>query len=177
MNAEELIAKVKALAEEGVAGEKENAKVLLEKLCRKHNIKLSEIDDSSILKFDVNFGSKYEKRLLNQVFYSVVGDIDENKGFYTYIHRHRKGCLECTKAEFIEIQAKFNFYKYHLEKDMKLFYDAFVQRNNIYPPDEKCKPREEKTHFFLTDDELKILSMCKGLEKHNYNLQIENKEA
>lgn len=171
MNAEELIAKVKALAEEGVAGEKENAKLLLDKLCKKHNIRLEDIDDERVDFFDISWTSQYERRLFNQVFYSVVGNLDNEKGFYTYRHRRNKGSLKCTKAEFLETQAKFNFYKYHLEKDMKLFYDAFVEQNDIYPTKDKIKPIENRAT--LTEEQLRVLRLSKSLERHNYNLQIE----
>ena len=153
MNAEELIAKVKALAEEGVAGEKENAKLLLDKLCKKHNIRLEDIDDERVDFFDISWTSQYERRLFNQVFYSVVGNLDNEKGFYTYRHRRN------------------NFYKYHLEKDMKLFYDAFVEQNDIYPTKDKIKPIENRAT--LTEEQLRVLRLSKSLERHNYNLQIE----
>lgn len=174
-NAEDLIAKVKALAQEGVAGEKENAQIMLEKLCRKYNISLDDLDDEAVSDFDIGLGNNaYERSLLHQVFYSVVGNLDDRKKLFKYTKYRNKGFLTCTKAEFLETQAKFNFYRYHLKKDMDMFYDAFIQQNRIFPPDDKCKPKEEK--FFLTDEDLKMLKLAGNLDKHDYNLQVEYKE-
>lgn len=171
MNKEELLLKIKTLAEKGVGGEKENAELLLKKLCDKYGITEELISEEQIKCFDISWGTKLEKELAHQVFYSVVGNINENKKMYTYTKRKQKGCIECTYAEFLEFQAKFNFYKHHLKQDLKIFYSAFVQRNSIFPDAKLIKQEKEK--FFLSDEDIAILNMAKGMEKHNYNQQIE----
>ncbi len=167
---EELIQKIKALANEGVAGERENAQQMLERLCAKYNISLDSLDDEQLKDFDISWKDHWERTLLSQVKFSVIGNIEDDKGLWIYKKSKNKGFLRCTKAEFLEIQAKFNFYKYHWKKDLQTFYDAWVQKNNIFPPKNKVKPSEEDRD--LTEDDLKVLKLACSLDRHDYNKQI-----
>lgn len=174
-NKEELLKKIKALAEGGVGGEKENAQKLLQELMEKYNIQEEDIEEDVIKEFDITVPRFYNAGYLaNQVLYSVVGkDIEDGKkGFYSYRWNGRKKhFIKCTSAEFLEFEAKFKFYMHHFKIEIERFYSAFIQANKIFPPPDKC--REEKQRFFLTDEELKMLDLAEKLEKHEYRLQIE----
>lgn len=175
MNKEELIRKIKALAERGEGGEKENAQKLLAELMVKYNIKEEDIADEVIKDFDFKIPKVFKaKELVSQVIYSVVGkEAEDNKGLYICGAKRNKFIIKCTAAEFLEIEAKFKFYLHYLKIESDRFYNAFVQANNIFPPPDK--KIEEKQKFFLSDEDLKMLELAGRLETHEYRLQIEGK--
>ena len=167
----ELLKKIQALAKNGVGGEKFNAQQKLSELMEKYHIRDEDLETEVIKSFDFRVGNKMEKELLGQIAYSVYGDKNEKKGYYSYIHIKNKMCVECTDAEFLEIEAKFSFYKHELKKQIDRFYQAFIQANEIFPNPELCKSKEEK--FFLSEEDMKILRMAKGIEKSEFLKQIE----
>lgn len=174
INKEELLKKIKALAENGVGGEKENAQKLLNELMEKYNIKEEELEEDIIKDFEFSMSRFYKAvPLASQVIYSIVGkDVENGKGLYSYKHRGKKiYSVKCTSAEFLEFEAKLKFYMYHFKIEAERFYSAFVQANGIFPPPDKVK--EEKQKFFLTDEDLKMLELAERLETHEYRLQIE----
>ena len=81
MNKEDLIKKIKALADRGIGGEKENAQKLLKELMQKYNINEEEISEDVIKEFDIKMPKVYKAAdLANQVLYSIVGkENGENK--------------------------------------------------------------------------------------------------
>ena len=175
MDKNELLKKLKTLAERGEGGEKLNAKKMLDDLMKKYNISEQDISEDEIKEFEIKLTGFKSKALCSQVLFSIFGDVDDNKGLYSCIFEKKKiYFVKCTNAEFIEFQAKFKFYMFHLKKDLETFYSAFIHANEIFPPNNKVKKEENKPKMFLTDDDLNTLKLANGLEKHDYLLQIEN---
>lgn len=173
MDKEELLQKLKALAERGVGGEKENAEAMLKKLCAKFGINEEALAEEKNKRHEITWRNIFEKKLVGQIVYAMFGDVNPEKEF-RYYRGVREGYICCTDAEFIEFQAKFGFYRYHLKKDMEIFYSAFVQKNHLYPPKHLTKPGEDDCE--IPEDYYKMLAMTRGMEKHDYNLQIEDKK-
>jgi len=170
----ELIKKLKALSEQGLGGEKINALKKLNDLMKKYNITEKDLAIDTIEDFDFKYGSKnWEKSLLGQVFYSVVGDIFPEKGIYSYLHIKNELCIRCTKADFLETISKFNFYRVHYKKELRLFYKAFIQANHIYPEEKLITKQSDK--FFLNEEDEKVLTLSRGLENHIFRKQLEQK--
>lgn len=169
----ELLKKIKTLADNGIGGEKENAQKILDELMLKYNIKEEDIEEETIKEFDIKTPHFYcGDRLAVQVFYSIVGHIDERKGFYSYKWQgKKKRYLKCTSAEFLEYEAKLEFYSYYFKKELKMFYSAFIEANKIFPPREKCNDNNDD--YELTEEDYKMLELSRKLEKHDYLLQIE----
>lgn len=172
LNKEELLRKIKALAENGIGGEKENAQKLLCELMQKYSIKEEEIEDDIIKEFDFKPPKIYKARALaSQVLYSIVGNsVDDGKSIYQW-RDTKKLFVRCTTAEFLEFEAKLKFYAYHFKIESERFYSAFVQANKIFPP--PGKERENDRDDTMTEEDLKMLSLAGNLEKHEYRLQIE----
>lgn len=167
----ELLRKIKALAERGVGGEKENAEVLLKQLMDKYGITESDISDDVIKQHEVKISEvPFIKRLLEQIVYATVGNINSKKGMFEYTFSPRgRVCVCCTDAEFLEITAKYEFYGHHWKQDLETFYGAFIQSNVIFPPNELIKDREPSE---MTDEDRKRLRLARNLDKHEYNKRI-----
>ena len=150
------IKKIKALAERGVGGEKSTAEQKLKKLLEENGIvSLDELEREQA-EFELfSYNGKYEKKLLMQCMYKVLKDLD----FKTY----------CTKAEKIEIQLEFDFYKNALHEEMDRLVRAFIQANKIFPDNTPYDDSE------LTEEDIKIMSISSMIEKRNRRLLLEGK--
>lgn len=77
-----------------------------------------------------------------------------------------------TKAEKIEIQLEFDFYKNALHEEMDRFVRAFIQANKIFPDN---TPYDDSNDLELTEEDIKIMSMSSMIEKRNRRLLLEGK--
>ena len=72
-------------------------------------------------------------------------------------------CVTCTPAQYIEIEADFEFYKAAWEEELAIFYSAFISKNDIFPPPELASPSD--------DDEIdlvrleKVRAMMSGIDR------------
>lgn len=161
----ELARKVQKLVEQGIDGEKENAKLMLDGIFKKYNLTLNDILDEpkQIYWFSVK---KYEQKLLNQIVSSIVG-ID----YKSWRRNDSKRGFELTKSEYQDVKLKFRIYSKEYKKQEGIFYAAFIQKNELY-----AKPNDKKEKKELTYEELieiqKILSMMEGIDKTNINKEL-----
>jgi len=134
------IKKLLALSENGIDGEKETATKFLNNLLDKHGIKLEDLDDLNICRHAFSYKTKMEKRLLFQIISSVIGQVD------TYRKQGGKSIyIDSTYEDFLDIQMKFDVYGRSLNENIEMLYSAFVQKNNIFNPNDKPKePTEEE---------------------------------
>jgi len=72
---EELLKKLKALAERGESGERENAAAQLEKLLKKYGISEEELERDAEKRCFFKYSQETERRLLMQIVYSVTGKV------------------------------------------------------------------------------------------------------
>ena len=162
----ELLQKIQALAERGVGGESVSAEKKLKQLMQKYGVSDDELADEKTILQDYRYYSKEEKQLIAQIACKVVnvrGGI-----FYSRLDRetNRKMtvlAVEATKAQHIEIEFLFDFYKKEWEKERELFFRAFISKNELHsnlPPDDKTERlTEEQRH--------KLNMMMFGIEKSN----------
>lgn len=162
----ERLNKIKALADRGVGGEKENAEVLLSRLLKKYGITEEEITCDTPTEHEFRFWGHYGDRLFTQVVYSVVPEAT------IYHYKHKRNChtrfVTCTEAEAIQIKETFEFYRYHLDEGFKNYYQAFILREEIFPenPPEETVPTDSK----ISRDALRLSRM---MEKHERRLMLE----
>lgn len=171
MNKKELLKKIKALADSGVGGEKENAQKILAGLMKQYDISEEELSEENIKEFEIKMPKVYKAaELANQVLYSIVGkENGDTKGLFSW-RGTKHYFIRCTAAEFLEFEAKLKFYAHFFKKELDTFYSAFVQANSIFPPPNKSKPSGKHT---LTEEDMKMLALASRLDKHEYLLQIE----
>ncbi len=182
MNPEEILSlakKLRALAEQGEGGEKDNAVDMLTKYCAKHNISLSDLE--SDIKKQREF-SIPDEIFAKKLFRQIAGHVVENVDILVYkrksddkIKGKKSFFVNLTDAEFIEIDTKFNFYLAKFNEDVILFYRAFIHKNKLYVKSSDDSNDEKE----LTPQELeeinKIRNMMMGMESHKFLKQLENK--
>lgn len=157
---------IKALAEQGNEGERAAAMALIGRLKKKYGVTVDDVMEDVRTMHEYRYQDKYTEQLLHQIHYMVTGTGE--------VFRPRKGrakvlYFECTDAEAVEIRANYEFYKAALQKDMDLFYSAFIQRNELFPE----KPQEkDATKKVDPEDIMRILKMAAMMDKHTRLLEL-----
>ena len=162
----ELLKKIKALAEGGTGGEKENAEALLNKLIKKYNISYDEIDDDIVETAEFKYRDKQQKNLLIQVIYKVTNEAGRS---WTYKNVRDTIFADVTKAQRIEIEWLYDWYKRQWIKERDSFFSAFIQKHRIFGQLKDGQSAQE-----LSDEELlKMLQMADSMEDVSPTLAIE----
>ena len=158
------VKKIQALAEQGDRGEKESAAALLERLMKQYGITESELSEDRRERAWFRFKTPLERKLLNQVIYTVTGRIAYScVGRYTNRPRKMLG-IDCTAAERLEIEISFEFYNAALEKELARFYSAFLNKNHIFP--EKAIDEIPDTGEIDLEEAQRLSMMMAGMEEH-----------
>lgn len=157
---------IKALAEKGVGGEKENAEALLKTMMEKHGITEADLEDAGSRTYWIKYKTEYERKLLFQLAYMHLGDGHAFGCVGAYSGRSRKKVgVDCTPAQYIEIEADYQFYREALEEEMSVFYSAFIQKNKLFPPPELTTEQDgDKSDD--ADRIEKMLAMMEGIDRH-----------
>lgn len=168
----ELLLKLKNLAERGVGGERETAERKLQQLIEKYGIDEEDLAEDREVDFDFHYKNEWEKQLLRQLFYRMF---NENYTSKTYVYKYGKGSksvygVTCTKAEGVQLQIEYDFYKELYYEELDIFQKAFVQKHSLFPDSsgsDREYTEEEKQEFS------RIFQMMEGLSDKSFNPQIE----
>lgn len=160
-NKETLLLKVKALAERGEGGEATAAAATLERLMKKYGITETDLDDEKRDDCEFRYSKPFEDRLLAQVIYMVMGDVPV---YHWKGSRAKVKIVACTKAEKLEIETAFDFYRHHLEDGLNKYYSAFIQREGIFP--DSTKKRKDTPARYLTPEEELLISAIQKHDRH-----------
>lgn len=151
------LAKIKALAERGVGGEKETAMRMYEELKKKYEIEDEEITLDAVMLHWFGYKDDLEEDLLTQIFFMVTGNRSYHRYIGDYRRRKKRGC-ECTEVEAAEITLLFSFYKEELKREMKAFMTGFKFKNNLFPDkDARCYQEDKDRIRERTDEENRML--------------------
>lgn len=162
MDIKELAKKLKALADQGIGGEKVNAEQKLKELIEKHNLSEDDLGEASEHRFDFK---KEQKKLFNQICCHVLGK--EIKTYSLKSERHTMLVAECTNLQAIEIESLFSFYYAEYERQLETFYRAFVYKNNLLPSD--AMPTDDLEELAKIEEANKLMQ---GMDKSHFLKQI-----
>lgn len=172
----ELAKKIKALAEQGIEGEKDNAEKLLKSLMKKHIISIEDLEDEKVERFYFQIPPsthELEYRVLHQltgIFKIKLYGRFPPKSMKKY---RLKGnyMIECSKVIYLEINAKYEFYIARMEKRIDEFFYAFCIKNNLLvDPGEKVELSEEDKKEYRN-----AVKLSMGMERDSFAKQIEKK--
>ena len=173
----EKLEKVKALADRGVGGEKESAERTLSALMARYNITEADLEDSKTTTHWIRYKTPWERKLLHQLACMYLGAGHSFGCVGTYTGRSRKKVgIDCTPAQYIEIEADFAFYSAAMEEEMALFYRAFLNKNKLYPPPELAGDLDDTDIEVDLEREMKIAAMMGGLDHHTRHKALEAAE-
>lgn len=176
-----LAKKIKALAERGVGGEKENAIERLEFVMNKYGITSDDIEEVSKKSFDFELPKDIPMKFIRQVLASIIGSIGKyGCSIYTYKYVRKRNYIsyeiEAIEPEFFsEFIIKVELFWNNYQKESQVFYDAYIQANELYVKPEESDSKE--VYKELTPEEkariMKIQFMAQSIDKVKYRKQLE----
>ena len=168
------IKKLQALAERGVGGEKTTAQKKLAKLLKDNGINsLDELQKEEYEYTIFSYNGKHEIKLLRQCMYKVMGAKSDRTAYKPYGRRQKIG-IYCTKAQKIEIELEFEFYRNVFYEELGTFMNAFIQAQKIFPED---APQSNKELWEFSEDEIRTLQMAEGIKKRTRAEMIEDRKG
>ena len=137
------IKKILELARRGQENERLVAIERLNRLLKKHKLTLDDIDPETKSLHEFRYKTALEKNLLFQVKYLVT---DEASGYWQTRGKNEVS-FDITKAQAIEIDRLYSFWRVELKNELDLFFNAFIQKNRIFgnatvENDEEITPEE-----------------------------------
>ena len=173
----ERLRKMKALADRGVGGERENAERLLAEIAAEHGINLAELEEVKLDDFYVTLKESWKWKMLSQLCalkrqeLKMEGASLEGHRMSTWKCRGKNlySVSKCTKAEWLELMAKLEVLARAYKRQQEDFYHAFLMANDLLlEPDDEAKPlsREERSRLS------RIAQMSRGIEKSQLNKQL-----
>lgn len=156
------IKKLQALAERGVGDEKTTAQKKLAKLLKDNGINsLDELQKEEYEYTIFSYNGKHEIKLLRQCMYKVMGAKSDRTAYKPYGRRQKIG-IYCTKAQKIEIELEFEFYRNVFYEELSTFMDAFIQAQKIFTEDAPVGDYDE-----FNERDMKIAFMATGIERRS----------
>lgn len=166
------IKKLQALAERGVGGEKTTAQKKLQKMLEDNGItSLEELETEKYEYTLFSYRGKHEIKLLKQCIYKVLTAAGDRTYYRSRGTRQKIG-IYCTKAQKIEIELEFEFYRNVFYEELTTFMDAFIQAQQIFPPD---APHGSLDKF--NERDMKIALMAGGIDKRTRATMLEERQG
>ena len=190
----ERLAKMKAMAERGVGGERDAAEHLLQEIAAKHGISLDDIGSEVEREHVVNIQYSWQRQIFLQLLglmrLDQYGDRDADKlslfKRYQYVQtrgresrgrtRQRKVAYYftvCTDAQWLELEAKYVVLRADYERQIKAFPLALLMSNNLlmpYNPNGKKSSAKEEEQYLTAE------TLAAGIRKSHLNKQLEMKD-
>lgn len=173
---QEKLKKIKALAEQGIGGEKEGAIELYQKLLAKYELTDDDIEEITVSRAWFRYDNELDKKLLTQLFYKVTGC----PTYYEKTDKRKRLIgVDCTEIERDMIVFYYQFYNEHIQEELKKFLAAFFHTNGLFPDETarcydeyKDMPGKERSMKEI----LEIEAMASGMNRKTPNLQIEQRK-
>lgn len=129
----DLLKKLKALAEQGVGGEKDNAREMLDRLMEKYGVSEADISSNKLEMHDFHYHNNWDKQLLQRIIEKIAADRD------IYLYRGGQGSRTtfvccCTKAEALQIQIEYEFHSALWQEELRTFFCAYIAKHRLFDP-------------------------------------------
>lgn len=170
----DLLRKLRALAESGCDGEKINAQKKFDELMAKYGITDDELEDEEVQDWFFKIHGDRERRLLAQIVYKVLNEKGACHAVGNRVTgrviRTKVACF-ATKAQKIEIEMLFDFYKRLYKKEEEFFFDTFIQKHSLFG---ELKDGEEGQEM-SGEDYFKMRNLMRGMADETPLKQIEGR--
>lgn len=166
----ELLKKLHTLAERGATeGEKAAARERLENLLQKYDIDDAELADDVLDLHWFTCKDAMERKLFYQVCNKVNKDRVTYRRNYGAGQRTTRG-VKCTKAEALQIEIEYDFYKTLWHEELDFFLLAFIQKHQIFD----MTPGHKVDDTVLKKDVLRMAQLAAGMQNRTLHKMIES---
>ncbi len=161
------LAKVLALSQKGVGGEKTNARAILEKGLAAHGLTLDDIAGSSDpLQVNVRkwytYRTKADRTILFQCFFAVMKPGDGSVS-YRQFKGKKKIAFDVSVLDHLEIDAMHSYYRRLYVKELETLEAAFLSKHRLFDGTRSS----EATEMDL-EKQMRIMEMMRGLQRSSY---------
>ncbi|MDO6813803.1 hypothetical protein [Tenacibaculum soleae] len=123
--------KLYELAKRGVAGEKVNAELMLNRMLNKHGLTIEDINQEIPKDRFYKYTTKLSDKLITQILFKVVG----SKEIYG-VKGYREVCAKVTDYQHIQILEMIDFHLSNFDKERKQFLNdftsAYIQKHRLF---------------------------------------------
>ena len=148
--------KVKALAEEGVDGEREAARAVLNRLMLKHGLPEIGLSAEPVQSYDFSYKNKYEKRILIQICAKVTRQ--STVRYRCASNRARSISVALTPDQYQAMKSLYSVYRKAFEKELERvaagLIDAFIHKHDLWSgaaDDQQTEPMTAEEGRLLRD--------------------------
>ncbi|NTW29807.1 MAG: hypothetical protein HGA33_00840 [Candidatus Moranbacteria bacterium] len=161
---EERLKKIIALAKQGEGGEKENAIMIIKKICENKDLNFDDVmsDRNEDESFEFYYKGLLTQEIAFQIYFKVIGG-----GSVSYNSKYI--FLKCTQEKFEEFQVAFYEYRRIYKKERKAFDEkqklekkvfskAFIQRYELYSDlteEQEKELREKRAKKEITAEDIR----------------------
>lgn len=149
------LVKIRALAESGVEGERQNAARMLDALCLKHGVSMESLVSNERASHRFTYRSADELRVLWQCAFYIT-----QTSRLAYSKRGRSISLRLTKAEAIDLRACFAHYRAAWRKQVEELSTAFFCRHKLFGPRDEAQEAEPR---FSQAELERLLALMRGI--------------
>ncbi len=169
----ELAKKIKALVNRGEDAEKQNTEKTFIAFLKKHNITIEELEGEK----QEDYFFKLEKHQ-QALWVQVVKRVNESINCYGEIPKSKvkqfglKGnyFITCTASEYIEIEAKHDFYYKLYKEEQGIHYSAFCRANDLLV--ENTDTTEKEMNLADYERWKRVHDMAQKIKVGQFNKQI-----
>jgi len=151
-----LAQKLHALSLRGVDGERTTAEAMLQKLMAKHRITMEDLQLVQRTERDYPYESIEHRDFICQVVWSVQAMAkpqDWKKGSAVVV--------DLSHAEHLEMLLKLDHYWQLYQRELAIFYEAFIRKNDLV---RRTPADEQKSE--LTPEEVQRIRRVMGMSQH-----------
>jgi hypothetical protein len=168
----ERLAKIIALAEQGIGGEKKNAEEIIQRLLAENKITVADIDESAEETkqlYTLKWEDERSKHLVFLMLKKVVGNKLENIKMFRSHGNAKKLDVMMNPSQYVEFRYLYDLYLEELNKEISALFKAFVFKNDLFKADKDSTPPKAQPN---PDEIDRIVKHMKGIDPLNVRKAI-----
>ncbi|MGQ2118508.1 transposase [Ornithobacterium rhinotracheale] len=133
------ILKIYELAEKGVAGEREAAKLALDRLMKKHNLTEEALSSLKLREYTFKYASELDLNLFVQLMYYFFGE--EKYKIFKNTYGVKEISVNLEHLDFVQIETAYGYFKPHMNEQWrkttigsKVYYPNLIQGMLLHSP-------------------------------------------
>jgi len=167
---------IKKLSEQGIDGEKDNAKILLKKLLKKYNLSENDITEQKEYEIDIGIRNNIFQELKTLISVKIIGlkNVKTYSSFRGNLKIKTIISFKTTKNIYNIILEMIDLYSSEYRKSLEIFNHAFIIKQDLVVRVSNEKYKKFSKDFSKEDLEKreKALKMSKGIDKRDYYKRI-----
>ncbi|WP_170000579.1 hypothetical protein [Campylobacter sp. RM9328] len=164
--------KLQALVKQGVGGESRNAKDILEKLLKKHNIDINLLlDETRTKKYFFGYKTEFEKNMLFRIFLKIRNN--GKSADVRYTQRNKTIGLELSEYEFVEFEILKDGYFKNWKRYLKMAQTAFIHASELFiVSEDSINDNKEKLSPAKRAELFEIARMCDSVPEAEFKRNL-----